>query len=70
MEQMPDYAHLTAQTKQLFPDSRVVVYYPTEEVIHILIDDRLFVFELGSDDECYLFSNGEEYFEIPLMDWE
>ena len=70
MEQMPDYAYLIGNTKRLFPDSRVAVSYPEDEVIHILIDDRLFVFEIGSDDDSYFFSNGEEYFEIPLVDWE
>ena len=70
MEQMPDYTYLTEQTKKLFPQSRVIVSYPQDEVIHILIDDRLFVFEIGSDDDSYVFSNGEDCFEIPLMEWD
>jgi hypothetical protein len=68
MEQMPDYAYLTAQAKRLFPNSHVIVSYPQDEVIHILIDDRLFVFEIGSEDEEYVFSNGDDCFKIPLMD--
>ena len=70
MKQMPDYAYLTAQTKILFPGSRVTVSYPQDEVIHILLNDNLFVFVIGSDDEAYSFSNGEDCFEIPLMDWD
>lgn len=70
MEQMPDHAYLTAQTKRLFPDSRVLVTYPKDEVINILVDDRLFVFEIASDNDEYVFSNGDECFTIPLMNWD
>ena len=70
MEQMPDYNYLIAQAKQVFPGAKVVVSYPEEEIIHILVDERLFCFEIGSDDEAYNFSDGKENFQIPLMDWE
>ena len=52
----------------LFPGSHVVVTYPADEVIHIQVDARLFIFEIGSDDESYIFTDGQQTFEIPLMD--
>lgn len=67
MEYLPDYDYLTRYAQHLFPGSQVVVTYPAEEVIHIQIDTRLFVFEVGSDDEAYTFTNGHQTFEIPLM---
>lgn len=68
MEYLPDYDHLTRHAQHLFPGSRVVVTYPADEVIHIQVDARLFVFEIGSDDESYNFTDGQQTFEIPLMD--
>lgn len=68
MEYLPDHSYLTQCVQQLFPCSSVIVTYPFEEVINIQIDDRLFVFEVGSEDESYIFDDGRTTFTIPLME--
>ena len=68
MDHMPDFEYLTVQSRRRFPYSQISVFYPEDEVIHILIDGRLFVFEIGSDDDAYVFTNRTEAFEIPLLD--
>lgn len=39
-----------------------------EEIIHIDVDGHRFTFEIGSDDDCYVFGDGEKSFVIPLME--
>ena len=42
------------------------------EVIHIDVDGYRFTFEIGSDDDEYIFTDGKVSFAIPLMeiDWD
>lgn len=63
-----DYEHLIRHTQQQFPSEQIEVTYPEEEVIHIKVGDRLFVFEIGSDDDEYVFIDGCDAFTIQLMD--
>jgi hypothetical protein len=65
----PDRDHLTQHAKLLFPDATIVVQYTDDdEVIHLFVDDVEFIFEIGSDDDEYVFANGNTLFRIPLMD--
>lgn len=63
-----DYEHLLAHAEALFPDADIKVIHTPDEIIHIDIDDRHFTFETGSDDDAYIFSDGQTSFTIPLME--
>lgn len=63
-----DYDHLLASARALFPDSTVAVIYSPYETIHVDVDGHRFTFEIGSDDDEYVFTDGKTTFTVPLMD--
>lgn len=67
MYQPQDHDHLVHHARLLFLGSAVAVTYD-DEIIHLDIDGVRFTFEIGSDDDEYLFSDGHRTFSIPLMD--
>lgn len=67
MEKPADYDHLMEHARQRFPDARIDITYTDNDVIHIDVDRRRFTFEIGSDDDAYIFSDGATVFEIPLF---
>ncbi len=68
MEKPADYDHLKRYAQNLYPDANIKVIHTPNEVIHIDIDGHRFTFEIGSDDDAYIFSDGQTSFIIPLME--
>lgn len=67
MTKPADYLHLLQHAWDLFPGANIDVEYAEDEIIYMILDGRRFTFEIGSDDDCYAFSDGETSFLIPLM---
>lgn len=67
-EEYADCDHLLVHAQTLFPGAMISVSHTDEEMIHIDVDDVRYTFEIGSDDEEYSFTNGENSFQIPLME--
>jgi len=67
MEKPADYDHLMQHAQKRFPGARIDITYTDEEIIHIDVDGHRFTFEIGSDDDAYIFSDGVAVFEIPLF---
>jgi hypothetical protein len=67
-EYYADHDHLLAYAKAIFPGSMISVTHTDDEVIHIDVDGVRYTFEIGSDDEEYVFTNEDDTFRIPLMD--
>jgi hypothetical protein len=67
-----DRLHLLSHARALFPDASIEVIYTPDEIIHIDVDGHRYTFEIGSDDDEYLFTDGKNAFSIPLMeiDWD
>jgi len=68
MEQPADYLHLLQHAGDLFPSATIEITY-VDEIIHIGVDGHRFTFEIGADDDSYIFSDGATLFKIPLMDY-
>lgn len=74
---MPDYEprdrlHLLSHAQALFSGAVIEVIHTPDEIIHIDVDGHRFTFEIGSDDDEYVFTDGQTTFTIPLMeiDWD
>lgn len=72
---MPDYVpldreHLLFHAQSLFLSATIELIYAPDEVIHIVVDGHSYKFEIGSDDDDYIFTDGKSTFVIPLMDCE
>lgn len=67
MEIPPDYEHLMRHAQDRFPGSKIEVHYTDDEIIHIDVDEHGFTFEIGSDDDSYIFDDGVTSFTIPLL---
>lgn len=67
MENWPDYDHLMRHAQDRFPQSKIQVKYTKDEIIHIDVDGHRFTFEIGSDDDTYIFEDGVTSFSIPLF---
>lgn len=67
MKKPADYDHLMQHTQQQFPGATIDITYTDDEAIHIDVDGLRFTFEIGSDDDAYIFSDGATVFEIPLF---
>jgi hypothetical protein len=67
MTKPADYMHLLQHAWDLFPDAIIELTYE-DETIHLDVDGHRFTFEIGSDDDYYVFSDGETSFAIPLME--
>ena len=63
-----DYAYLRAHAQLLFPGASIEVIHTDDEVIHIDVNEHRFTFEITSDDEEYVFTDGRTTFRIPLME--
>ena len=62
-----DYDYLREHAEQLFPGASIAVIHTDDEVIHIDVNRHRFTFEITSDDEEYVFTDGRTTFRIPLM---
>lgn len=67
MTEYADTQHLMHHAATLFPGSVITITYE-EEIIHIDVDGHRYSFGIGSDDDHYIFSDGETSFIIPLME--
>lgn len=67
MTQPADYHHLMRHARMLFPGASIDITYD-DELICIDADGHWFTFEIGSDDDCYAFADGDASFVIPLME--
>lgn len=67
MSKPADYTHLLDHASRHFPDARVNVVYTDDEIIHIDVDGHRYTFEIGSDDDQYVFDDGATAFTIPLF---
>lgn len=67
-----DRSHLLSHAQALFPGAMIEVIHTPDEIIHIDVDGHRYTFEIGSDDDEYLFTDGKAFFSIPLMeiDWD
>lgn len=63
-----DYDHLLQHAQRLFPGARIEISYTEDEIIHIDVDQHRYTFEIGSDDDAYIFNDGVTAFEVPLME--
>ncbi|RZI59133.1 MAG: hypothetical protein EOP94_02895 [Zymomonas sp.] len=67
MEQPADYDHLLQHAQRLFPGAQVDITYTEDEIIHIDVDGHRYTFEIGSDDDEYVFDDRSTCFSIPLF---
>ena len=67
MEKPADYDHLIQYAQRRFSGARIAILYTDNEIIHIDVDGHRFTFEIGSDDDAYIFSDGVTGFDIPLF---
>lgn len=65
-----DRAHLISHAHALFPCAKIELIYDPNEIIHIEVDGRRYTFEIGSDDDEYVFTHGFSTFTIPIMDFD
>lgn len=75
MNRPADYDHLLQHTMRLFPGAHIDIHHTENEIIHIDVDWHRFTFEIGSDDDAYIFDDGVTAFIIPIMetpdiDWD
>ncbi|MXP28876.1 hypothetical protein GRI58_08580 [Porphyrobacter algicida] len=63
-----DRSYLLSHAKAIFPGAVVDVIHTLDEIIHIDVDGHRYTFEIGSDDDEYLFTDGQRSFAIPLME--
>ena len=64
-----DWLHLLSHAQALFPGTVIAVIHTPDEIIHIDVDQHRYTFEIGSDDDKYVFTDGKRGFSIPLMDF-
>ena len=67
MERPADYDHLISYAQEIFPDALIDVIHTPDEIIHIYVDGHRYAFEIGSDDDEYIFCDGTTSFTIPLF---
>lgn len=64
-----DRLHLVRHAQALFRGATIDVVYAPDEIIHLDVNGHRFTFEIGSDDDKYVFTDGKTTFTIPLMDF-
>lgn len=69
-EEPLDRAYLLSHARELFPSTEIEVIHMPGEIIYLFVNGRQFIFEIGSDDADYVFTDGKMTFSIPLMDTE
>lgn len=62
-----DRVHLLSHAQALFPGAFIEVTHTPDEIIHIDVNGHRYTFEIGSDDDEYVFSDGITMFTIPLF---
>lgn len=67
MTEYADTKYLMHYAATLFPGAAIHITYE-KETIHIDVDGHHYSFEIGSDDDHYIFSDGKTSFIIPLME--
>ena len=67
MNNPADHDHLFDHASRRFPGARIAITYTAEEIFHIDVDGRRYTFEISSDDDAYIFSDGVTTFTIPLF---
>lgn len=67
MERPADYEHLMCHAQDLFPGAVIDVIHTPDEIIHIDVDGHRYTFEIGSDDDEYIFCDERASFRIPLF---
>ena len=67
-DQPLDRTHLLSHAQALFPGTTIIVVYDPNDIIHM--SGRRYTFEIGSDDDEYIFTDGLTTFTIPLMDFD
>ena len=50
--------------------AHIDITYTEDEIIYIDVDGHRFTFEIGSDDDEYVFTDGSMTFTIPIMDFD
>ena len=65
-----DYEHLICHVRARFPGEAVRITYTEDERIHIDVGAHRYTFDIGSDDDEYLFVGQLGSFSIPLIDWD
>lgn len=63
-----DRLHLLSHAQALFPGAVIDVIHTPDEIIHLDVDGHRFTFEIGSDDNAYVFTDGNAAITIPLME--
>jgi hypothetical protein len=63
-----DYDYLREHAEKLLPGASIEVLHTDDEVIYIDVNGHRFTFEITSDDEEYVFTDGRTTFRIPLME--
>ena len=63
-----DRSHLLSHAQPLFPGAVIDVIHTLNEIIYLDVDGHRFTFEIGSDDDAYVFTDGNAAFTIPLME--
>lgn len=63
-----DYEHLLRYARARFPEASITITHTEDERIHIDVDGDRYTFDIGSDDDEYLFVGQFGSFAIPLMD--
>ena len=63
-----DRSHLFSHAQALFPGAVIEVIHMPDEIIHIEVDGHRYTFEIGSDDDEYVFTDGHTTFTIPLLE--
>lgn len=63
-----DHDHLIHHAQGLFPNATIVVTHTEDEIIHINVDGHRFTFQITSEDEKYVFTDGRDTFTVPLME--
>ena len=67
MERPADYEHLVRHAQEIFPGASINVIHTPDEIIHIDVGGHRYTFEIGSDDDEYIFCDGSTFFTIPLF---
>ena len=65
-----DHVHLLTHAQALFTGSTTNVIHDPNEIIHIDVNGHRYTFEIGSNDDEYVFTDGSTTFTIPIMDFK
>ena len=63
-----DRLHLLSHAQALFPGAVIEVIHMPDEIIHLDVNGHRYTFEIGSDDDEYIFTDGKTTFSISLME--